>query len=390
MSERPQCGGGGLSEDDYDLPLHIAAVCVLVATAFVHLVPTAFSSLTDPCLPALLTEQYPAMPGVIMMAALFALFTIEMYLKAKVGGHSHGGPMGHGTVALAHQGARPGTVDQQALPSYGTAARSGEHVEYADYEKPHAYTHTYEVTPASREEMEQYNNLADMPPWFQVFYAQYVRQREELKAMIVAITPRAAALPAETSSFDDRSSITLSDTESLAGEATLRRMNLNITLLEGGILFHSIFVGMTISITSDGFVVLLIAILLHQFFEGLGLGSRIAAVPYPNKAVRPWILVIAFGLTCPIGQAIGLLTRNSYDPSSAFALILVGAFNAFSSGLLIYAATVDLLAEDFLSDEAQLTLTKKDKIMAFIYVLLGGRVEASRPSDSVMYVCRAD
>jgi zinc transporter ZupT len=176
--------------------------------------------------------------------------------------------------------------------------------------------------------MEQYNNLADMPSWFQVFYAQYIRQREELKAMVLAVTPRAAALPAETSSFDDLSSVVVSDSESLADEATLRRMNLNITLLEGGILFHSIFVGMTISITSDGFLVLLIAILFHQFFEGLGLGSRIAAVPYPKKAIRPWILVVAFGLTCPIGQAIGLLTRNSYDPSSAFALILVGAFNA--------------------------------------------------------------
>lgn len=43
-----------------------------------------------------------------------------------------------------------------------------------------------------------------------------------------------------------------------------------------------------------------------------------------------------------------------------------------SSGLLLYAATVDLLAEDFLSHEAQQTLTKKDKIVGFCYVLAGG------------------
>lgn len=43
-----------------------------------------------------------------------------------------------------------------------------------------------------------------------------------------------------------------------------------------------------------------------------------------------------------------------------------------SSGLLIYAALVDLLAEDFLSHEAGL-LTKKQKILGFIYVLLGGK-----------------
>ena len=43
-----------------------------------------------------------------------------------------------------------------------------------------------------------------------------------------------------------------------------------------------------------------------------------------------------------------------------------------SSGLLIYAALVDLLAEDFLSEEAQLIMTTRKKIEAFAYVLLGG------------------
>jgi hypothetical protein len=38
---------------------------------------------------------------------------------------------------------------------------------------------------------------------------------------------------------------------------------------------------------------------------------------------------------------------------------------------LIYAALVDLLAEDFLSEEASHNLTGKDKTRAFIYVLLG-------------------
>lgn len=35
----------------------------------------------------------------------------------------------------------------------------------------------------------------------------------------------------------------------------LRKLSLNITLLEGGILFHSIFIGMTLSVTSDGLLV---------------------------------------------------------------------------------------------------------------------------------------
>lgn len=147
--------------------------------------------------------------------------------------------------------------------------------------------------------------------------------------MITTVASRAIPPPPQVTYEEPKSSsdaLVLSDPE--IDEATYRKMSLNITLLEGGILFHSIFVGMTISITTDGFIVLLIAILFHQFFEGLGLGSRIAAVPYPKGTARPWILVVAFGTTAPIGQAIGLITRNSYDPNSAFALILVGAFNA--------------------------------------------------------------
>lgn len=224
-----------------------------------------------------------------------------------------------------------------------------------------------------------------MPPWFQVFYAQYVRQREELRdtiAVMAKTTASFAGAQMATSNFNrdlaessqDKSFVNLNDEEDpfTVDPAKFRMMNLNITLLEGGILFHSVFVGMTISITTDGFITLLVAIIFHQFFEGLGLGSRIAAVPYKPKALKPWVLVVAFGTTCPIGQVIGLVTRDSYDQGSAFALILVGFFNAFSSGLLIYAALVDLLAEDFLSEEAQELMDKSMKIKAFIYVLLGG------------------
>lgn len=172
---------------------------------------------------------------------------------------------------------------------------------------------------------------SEMPAWFMVFYEQYVREREWMQTMVRNASQRRG---------DDMHTIDLkpsSQTQAQAprdpeaGEvdpAVLRKMSLNITILEGGILFHSVFVGMTISITTDGFLVLLVAILFHQAFEGLGLGSRIAAVPYPKGSIRPWVLVVAFGTTAPIGQAIGLIARNSYDAESALGLIMVGTFNA--------------------------------------------------------------
>lgn len=171
-----------------------------------------------------------------------------------------------------------------------------------------------------------------MPPWFIVFYEQYVRQRLEMMNMIKAQSwSNGATLHGPE---EKQTTVTVTESSFMDEEGQMvdplvyKKMSLNITLLEGGILFHSVFVGMTVSITIQGFVILLVAILFHQMFEGLGLGSRIAAVPYPKGSPRPWILVVAFGTTAPIGQAIGLMTRNTYDPNSAFGLIIVGVFNA--------------------------------------------------------------
>ncbi|KAK6083472.1 fe(2+) transport protein 3 [Seiridium cupressi] len=347
---------------------------VLIATAFVHLLPTAFGSLTDPCLPDLFTTNYPPMPGAIMMASLFALFVVELYLNEKMGGHSHGGAKGFEVSMTADQmakmaGMKPGQPGAPPRPPR-SARNSVGSFDTVDFEKKMARDMDYQASRTrndnSFEDRDQMDPSSEMPPWFVVFYEQYVRQRLEMMSMIKSSglpAPKQETVVATTPMFDVESQ----DVDPMV----YKKMSMNITLLEGGILFHSVFVGMTVSITIEGFVILLVAILFHQMFEGLGLGSRIAAVPYPKGSWKPWILVVAFGTTAPFGQAIGLIARNSYDPNSAFGLIIVGVFNAISSGLLIYAATVDLLAEDFLSEEAQHSLTKKDKITAFCWVLTG-------------------
>lgn len=107
-----------------------------------------------------------------------------------------------------------------------------------------------------------------------------------------------------------------------------QRLAAGLTILEGGILFHSIFVGMTVSMTVEGYIMILVAMVFHQVFEGLGLGSRIATVPYPKGSFRPWFLVLAFGFTAPAGQAIGLAARHTYIADSAFGLIVAGIFNS--------------------------------------------------------------
>lgn len=300
---------------------------LVVLTAPAQLLPTAFSSLNDPCLPDLFTDDYPALPGVIMMGSLFVLFVIEMWLNAKTGGHSHGGPTGE---TIVHEHAHPQNPVPPAYP-YGMTQKPNSMVTEYPLEKESSrgyrgtssvYDHQGPPNPYSEEGKR--DSLSTMPAWFIVFYEQYVRQQNLMVDLIHANGGSGSAkeepAPAAEPHVDEENQLVDPD--------VYRKMSTNITLLEGGILFHSVFVGMTVSITIDGFVILLVAILFHQMFEGLGLGSRIAAVPYPKGSIKPWLLVVAFGTTAPIGQAIGLITRGSYDPQSAFGLIIVGLFNA--------------------------------------------------------------
>jgi solute carrier family 39 (zinc transporter), member 1/2/3 len=86
-------------------------------------------------------------------------------------------------------------------------------------------------------------------------------------------------------------------------------------------------------------------------FEGLALGSRIATLSFHSKDFRPYLMALLYALTTPLGIAIGLGVRASYDPNSQRALISSGVFDSVSAGLLIYTAMVELLAHDFIHGE---------------------------------------
>ena len=136
-----------------------------------------------------------------------------------------------------------------------------------------------------------------------------------------------------------------------------QRLLLQCLLLEAGILFHSVFIGIALSVsTGPPFVILLLAISFHQTFEGLALGARISALTFEPRSPKPWLMALAYGTTTPIGQAIGLAVHNLYDPESQTGLLMVGTMNAVSSGLLLFAGLVELLAEDFLSEQSYTSL----------------------------------
>lgn len=87
-------------------------------------------------------------------------------------------------------------------------------------------------------------------------------------------------------------------------------------------------------------------------------------------------MVLAYGTTTPIGQAIGLGVHTMYDPRSQTGLLMVGFMNAISSGLLLFAGLVQLLAEDFLTEKSYKSLRGKQRRHAGLAVLTGATLMA--------------
>lgn len=122
---------------------------------------------------------------------------------------------------------------------------------------------------------------------------------------------------------------------------------LNVFVLEFGIIFHSVFIGLSLAVAGDEFKTLYIVLVFHQMFEGLGLGTRIATTNWDKHRFTPWLLALGYTLCTPIAIAIGIGVRHSYPPGSRRALITNGVFDSISAGILVYTGLVELMAHEF-------------------------------------------
>ena len=88
-------------------------------------------------------------------------------------------------------------------------------------------------------------------------------------------------------------------------------------MLEFGVIFHSVIIGLTLGTAGAEFSTLYPVIIFHQAFEGMGVGARLSAIPFPRKLRwAPWALCGAYGLTTPVAIAIALGIRTTYNGSS--------------------------------------------------------------------------
>lgn len=318
---------------------------VIVATSLIHLLQPANEALTDPCLSAA-WEDYPYAFG-IALVSLFTTFLVEIvsrrYLAKRGIFHSHG-PSGLTDDATS-------TADDLEAATAAAIKAPNSHLPKPESNTTIAgsvHAHSYSINRNNSELAEPTDG-----------------KKSNENSMATKGSVSGQGNLSEISLSDDSSSCDNHKLEPLAMQLG------SIFLLEFGVIFHSVFVGLALAVSED-VKTLYIVLVFHQMFEGFGLGTRIAAAPWPShKRWVPWALGIAFGITTPIAIAIGLGVRETYPPGSARAIITNGVFDAISAGILLYAGLVELMGNEFLhSDEFREASTGRI-IAAYIIMCCG-------------------
>ncbi|KAK1579203.1 uncharacterized protein LY79DRAFT_672619 [Colletotrichum navitas] len=161
-----------------------------------------------------------------------------------------------------------------------------------------------------------------------------------------------------------------------------------VLVLECGIIFHSILIGITLVVAGDTFfLTLFVVILFHQMFEGIALGTRIAqlgrlaptekaaspttveveqtSVPYSLNSlkapdfslVKKILIATPFALVTPIGMAIGIGVLQHFNGNDRDTILAIGTLDALSAGILVWVGVVEMWAEDWMHNDAELLRT---------------------------------
>lgn len=112
-------------------------------------------------------------------------------------------------------------------------------------------------------------------------------------------------------------------------------------------------------------------------FEGLGLGSRLAFLVLPHKYKWvPYGASVLYSLMTPIGIAVGLGVRTTYNPDGTTASIVSGVLDSLSAGVLLYTGLVELLAHEFLFNPKMHTASTGRIVYASLCILTGAGIMA--------------
>eukprot|EP00796_Vickermania_ingenoplastis_P008235 gene8235-5756_t len=120
--------------------------------------------------------------------------------------------------------------------------------------------------------------------------------------------------------------------------------------MEFGVTLHSVLVGLDLGVTgNDEVKVLMVALLFHQLFEGLAMGSRLADANF--KLSMEFLLTVIFALSAPLGVGVGIaaITASPTSLSGATYVMVSSVLDSICGGILVYLA-LSLMLVDFPKD----------------------------------------
>lgn len=235
---------------------------VLVATAFVHLLPTAFQSLNNPCLSKFWISDYPEMPGAIALGGIFLVTVIEMVFSP--GRHCCRGGTSTGDQPAYISGSD--TEKRSHIPQIDVTDHSGSGSK--------GERDTFQTQTQSQSQGQNLTHLRDMGPLIgrsSSMSRAITRMGEEDRVYRISSVPddsqgeqskvEAVTENTERNAYDDGSD----DNHSMSPQQKHNKAVMQVVLLEMGILFHSVFIGMSLSVSvGNEFVILLVAIVFHR------------------------------------------------------------------------------------------------------------------------------
>ena len=153
---------------------------------------------------------------------------------------------------------------------------------------------------------------------------------------------------------------------------------MNAVSAEVAFTVHSVFIGLAVGVAADSELTsLLVALVFHQFFEGISLGARLFEAPLSGLADAAFTLVYSVSAPAGIAAGIGLVSGSLLSAPVSY-LYAQGFFDAICAGLLLHIG-FSMLLIDFPQDLATVSkgankVVGKVAIIASLWV--GGGVMA--------------
>ncbi|KAG0018895.1 high-affinity Zn(2+) transporter zrt1 [Entomortierella chlamydospora] len=356
---------------------------IILATAFIHMMPDAMYNLSSSCLGPEFSENYTAFGGLFMLLSSLFMHWIEFVAVE----HNER----RMREAAANQGLENIDIDLGGLGATGVAAAPCPGHTVTIVEESPCHDSCSSVSSCNFDHPNQevmQDSTAAKSCGSSITKSGSIPSPTASNVHTPAQEHRHAHTPAPEKTLEDNVNIHKTRSHhhhthevghshahglSLLDES---QRKISTYILEGGIATHSVIIGISLGVaTSSEFTGLLIALVFHQFFEGFALGARISALAF-NTSYTHYILALIFSLTTPVGVAIGVGISNTYSPNSKSSLLVEGIFDSISTGIMLYMGYVNLLAIEFNLNGELRKESKKVKSMCFIALWLGAAVMA--------------